>query len=62
MRDSPADQSKAPSDMPLFRRKRAESVDGDEVRGEIKESKKWIHRPASECPQDIVQYLGSCWC
>jgi hypothetical protein len=34
--------------MVLFRRKKASSNQGDEVEAEIKEKKKWLHRPASE--------------
>jgi hypothetical protein len=33
--------------MPLFRRKKASSDPADEVEGEIREKKKWLHRPAS---------------
>lgn len=35
--------------MVLFRRKKASDDQTDEVEGEIKEKKKWLHRPASRC-------------
>ena len=40
----------------LFRRKKASSEQGDEVEAEIKEKKKWLHRPASERTLLHVQY------